>query len=205
MLISDLETYLTDKNGVISFMNRVDFINFLVEDDYFDLVISDKYEYRIDLLSIDYLGNKNLYFFISWLNNLDSFLDTVYDEILGVSDSALDTYHFELLEKPVFPQSSMLFYTIDNQLYYSLDYYSDVENFIGEFSNETDIESSVYYYNYGIIDIVFKNGRVPDDDTNIFIQYKKSVLNLRSGQVIKVPKFDAIYRYFVTVKNERGL
>ena len=205
MLISDIETYFTDKNNIISLMNRIDFLDFLTEDDYSDFVISDKYEYRIDLIANDFLKDKNLYFFISWLNNLDSFVDTVYNETLAVSDGTLRTFHFELLEPPIYPESSMLFYTIQNQLYYSLDYYSDNENYIGEFVNEIDIDSSEFSYVYGNLDIVFKIGRVPDINTNIFIRYKKSIPNLRAGQVIKIPTFDSIYRYFINVKKERGL
>ena len=64
--INDIEFYLTDKNKYVSLMNRVDFLDYVTENDYTLFQINDKYQYRADMIAEDLLGNKNLYFFIIW-------------------------------------------------------------------------------------------------------------------------------------------
>jgi hypothetical protein len=200
--INDLELYLTDENGVKSLMNRIDFLDFVTEDDYTLFQINDKYQYRADMISQDLLGNKNLYFFIIWLNELDSLVDTVYDHILGQGDGCSRNFHFELLEYPVEIESSTLFYQVGNQTYYSFDI--NVDDLYGSYTDDK-IDDGEIDYSHGLIDLFFNESWIPDLDSNIWIKFKTVSNNLKAGQIIKIPTYQVLYNYFNTVKAERGL
>lgn len=202
MDISDLEVYLTDKNKVGSLMNRMDFLDFITDDDYTLIQINDKYQFRADMIAQDFLGNKNLYFFIIWLNQLDSFVDTVYNEVIGIGDGCSRHFHFELLEYPVFVESSTLFYEVGGQTYYSIDSSADDE--VGNFNDSRIIESEIDY-KHGLIDVFFDAAWIPDSGKDIWIKYKRVANNLKAGQIIKIPTYQVLYNYFNMVKTERGL
>ena len=200
--INDIELYLTDLNGYKSLMNRIDFLDFVTEDDYTLWQITDKYQHRADMIAEDFLTNKNLYFFIIWLNELDSLVDTVYSHVLGQGDGCSRHFHFELLEYPIEIESSTLFYQVGNQTYYSYD--TNIDDRYGTFNDER-IDESEIDYNYGLMDLYFNESWTPDLDSDIWIKYKIVSNNLKAGQIIKIPTFQVLYNYFNKVKAERGL
>ncbi|MGA2434102.1 MAG: hypothetical protein ABSG25_02330 [Bryobacteraceae bacterium] len=69
-----VSTYLTDRNGHYSLMN-LNIKQYLTTNDYTEVIVSDKYEYRFDLIAQDYMGvNSNeYYFFLFWVNQMYDF------------------------------------------------------------------------------------------------------------------------------------
>ena len=167
MDLKDLEVFLTDKNNYVSMMNRVDFLSFVTEDDYFLYQLTDKHEYRVDLISEEFLGNKNLYFFFIWLNSAETFVDTIYDEVIGIGNGVTRNYHFEMLNKPIYPESSSIFYVIGNQTYYMID--TKVNDESGTFSG-ADGSGTIDYIN-SQIDMVFNADKILDLDSEVKLNF----------------------------------
>lgn len=81
MTTTDL--YLTDRNGGQSLMN-LDILDYLTEDDYIEIVISDIHRYRPEKIAQTYLGNKNYYFFIFWINEILSLDDLESGSVIKI-------------------------------------------------------------------------------------------------------------------------
>ena len=186
MDISDIEVYLTDKNNYKSLMNRIDFVNFVTEDDYNLFQLTDKYQFRVDMIADDLLGNKNLYFFIIWLNGSDSLVDTVYNHVLGQGDGCSRHFHFELLDYPLEVESSTLFYQCENQTHYSYD--TNIDYNYGNYNDDRIVESQVDY-TYGLIDIFFAESCIPDLDSDIWIKYTEKAIDRQAGGTINLSGF----------------
>jgi hypothetical protein len=194
----NINTYLTDKNGYISLLNKLDFLENLTVNDYTTVTLTDSYSNRLDLLARDFLGNKNLYFFIMWLNDLDDFKDTIEDELIGAGDGSL--LNFNCLELDNYPLDEnnfcILKYTISG-----VDF--EVTDNSGIFEDSININSAEIDYTHGLLNLSFKSGKAPSG--NITLTYRKNTNNLQSGKEIKIPTYDYVLNYFNTVKKERGL
>ena len=81
---NEVRTYLTGRNGSLSLMNRINLNDYLTESDYINFEITDQYQYRLDKISEDFIGHRDYYFFIIWLNDIESLDDIVSGEIIKV-------------------------------------------------------------------------------------------------------------------------
>ena len=96
-----LQDYLTDKNGNVSMMNFIDIKDNITTDDYYPVVLSDNYKYRLDLLAGDYLGNKSLYFLIMILNDISTLNDIEPGSTINLPTTKFITKYYNLLKKEV--------------------------------------------------------------------------------------------------------
>ena len=99
----DLKDYLTDKNGNVSMMNFIDIFGDLTTDDYYEVLLTDNYKYRLDLLAQDYLGNASLYFFIMIINNITSINDLGAGMTIKIPNASFITRYYDRLVKEVLP------------------------------------------------------------------------------------------------------
>lgn len=74
MATTKIEDYIKGRSGVLSLLNLT-IKQEITENDYYEVTIMDDYKYRLDLLAERYLGDKNLYFFIIWINEIYSLDD----------------------------------------------------------------------------------------------------------------------------------
>lgn len=73
--MNKVSTYLRGRNGELSLLNIVDIMSYLTEDDYETLLVTDENKYRLDLITEKSIGNYKYYFFVCWLNNIESLDD----------------------------------------------------------------------------------------------------------------------------------
>ena len=96
-----LQDYLIDKNGAVSMMNFIDIKDNITTDDYYPVILSDNYKYRLDLLAQDYLGNKALYFLIMILNDISILDDIGPGSAINLPTTQFITKYYNLLKKEV--------------------------------------------------------------------------------------------------------
>ena len=99
----DLSDYLLDKNGNTSMMNFEDILGDFTTDDYEEIVLSDNYKYRVDLLARDYLGNSALYFLILMVNQIKSLDDINSGVTIKMPNANFVNKYYSRLQKEVLP------------------------------------------------------------------------------------------------------
>jgi len=83
MSIYTTDIFLTDRNGGTSLMN-LNILDYLTENDYFQITISDQYKYRLDKIARDYIGDSSYYYFIIWINSFDSLDDLDSGNVINI-------------------------------------------------------------------------------------------------------------------------
>jgi hypothetical protein len=101
MAKSDLVDYLTDKNGNISLMNFIDLKSEITANDYEEVVISDYYKFRVDLLAQDLLGNNMYAFLIVMLNSITDINDLDSGKTIKIPTTTFIENNYNRLKKEV--------------------------------------------------------------------------------------------------------
>jgi hypothetical protein len=195
--IEIVNTYLTDKNLEVSLLNKLDFIDSITEDDYSKFIITEYYANRLDLISADMIGDKNLYIFIMWLNNIEDFEDHILNEVIGTGDGSSKNYNsIELDYSPIKESTAEITFTISGIEYTVTDDGSG--NFI-----DNNIEAGTIDYINALLNLKF-NYNI-DNLKDITISYERDSQNLKAGQELLIPTYNFIYNYYMGLKKERGL
>jgi hypothetical protein len=88
-----------DKNDSLSTQNSKDFISKMTVDDYVNYKISDKTKFRIDKISKDMYGNKNLYYFIMWANTFTTLEDLDVSKTIKIPTLAYINKYYDEMRK----------------------------------------------------------------------------------------------------------
>jgi hypothetical protein len=89
-MAEDIKNFLTDRSGNYSLMNlRIK--EYLTENDYYEITITDKYQYRFDLIARDYMGMNSwdYWYFIFWINDIYDL-----DELTSGTVIKIPSYNF---------------------------------------------------------------------------------------------------------------
>lgn len=69
-----IETFMKGKNEILSLLN-VNIKNYLTDSDYFYLLITDIYKFKLHKIAEDYIGDEEYYFYIIWINDIKTLAD----------------------------------------------------------------------------------------------------------------------------------
>ena len=99
----DIIDYMTGVNTETSMMNFIDIKSDLTTDDYYEVILSDNYKYRLDLLADVLLGNKQLYFLIMLINEINTLNDLEAGDTLKIPTTNFIEKYYNRLKKEVLP------------------------------------------------------------------------------------------------------
>ena len=99
MAFTAFDNYITDKNGHLSILNN-EFKEFILVNGYYDeIILNEKYSFRIDLLASEMMGSSNYDFFILWINDINCLEDLRNNQKIKVPSYAGIYSYYSILKK----------------------------------------------------------------------------------------------------------